>query len=238
MTKKYEISEEGLNEFREARKTNRDKSVERRLHALILHAEGNTGKKISEVTGYNEKYLYELYRKDLSGGIEAITGNHYGGNRRNMSYEEEEIFLSQFINEADGGHITDVKAIKAAYDKKVGHETGHGQIYTVCMNIFLENLSAAYPDDYIILVCDGPAWHKSGSLQLFQNIELMFIPPYTPEMNPIEQSWKELRARGFHNEVFQTLDKVVDRLCDTISSLTCETIRSITGRSWILSCFR
>lgn len=105
------------------------------------------------------------------------------------------------------------------------------------MNIFLEHLSAAYPDDYIILVCDGAAWHKSGSLQLFPNIELMFIPPYTPEMNPIEQIWKELRARGFHNEVFQTLDKVVDRLCDTIRSLTHETIRSITGRSWILSCF-
>ena len=131
MAKKYEICEEGLNELREARIRNRDKSVERRLYALILHAEGNTGKKVSELTGYNEKYLYELYRKYLSGGIEAITGNHYGGNRRNMSYEEEEIFLSQFINEADGGQITDVKAIKAAYDKKIGHETGHGQIYFV-----------------------------------------------------------------------------------------------------------
>ena len=108
---------------------------------------------------------------------------------------------------------------------------------TVCMNIFLEHLSAAYPDDYIILVCDGAAWHKSGSLRVYPNIELMFIPPYTPEMNPIEQIWKELRARGFHNEVFQTLDKVVDRLCNTIRCLTRETIRSITGRSWILSCF-
>ena len=82
MAKKYEISEEGLNELREARRTNRDKSVERRLHALILHAEGNTGKKVSELTGYNEKYLYKLYRKYLSGGIEAITGNHYGGGQR------------------------------------------------------------------------------------------------------------------------------------------------------------
>ena len=91
MAKKYEICEEGLNELREARIRNRDKSVERRLYALILHAEGNTGKMVSELTGYNEKYLYELYRKYLSGGIEAITGNHYGGNRRNMSYEEERL---------------------------------------------------------------------------------------------------------------------------------------------------
>ena len=108
---------------------------------------------------------------------------------------------------------------------------------TVCMNVFLEHLSASYPDDYIVLVCDGAAWHKSGTLKTFPNIELIFIPPYTPEMNPIEQIWKELRARGFHNEVFQTLGKVVDRLCDTICNLSADTIRSITGRSWIVGCF-
>ena len=55
-------------------------------------------------------------------------------------------------------------------------------------------------------------------------------PPYTPEMNPIEHIWKELRAGGFHNEVFQTLEKVVDRLCDIICDLSAETIRSITTR--------
>ena len=69
------------------------------------------------------------------------------------------------------------------------------------------------------------------------NIELIFIPPYTPEMNPIEQIWKEIRKRGFKNEVFKSLQKVVDRLCDTICSLSNETIKSITGRDWILFCF-
>ena len=105
------------------------------------------------------------------------------------------------------------------------------------MNIFLEHLSASYPEDYIVLVCDGAAWHKSGGLQVFPNIEILFIPPYTPEMNPIEQIWRELRARGFHNEVFQTLEKVVDHLCDTIYNLSNTTIHSITCRSWIKSCF-
>ena len=83
---------------------------------------------------------------------------------------------------------------------------------------------------------DGAAWHKSGTLQIFPNLELMFIPPYIPEINPIEQIWRELRARGFHNEVFQTLEKAVDRLCNTICNLTAETIHSITCRSWIVSC--
>ena len=56
-------------------------------------------------------------------------------------------------------------------------------------------------------------------------------------MNPIEQIWKEIRMRGFRNEVFKSLDKVIDRLCDTIVSLTSDVIKSITARKWILSNF-
>ena len=69
------------------------------------------------------------------------------------------------------------------------------------------------------------------------DIVLFHIPPYTPEMNPIEQIWKEIRKRGFRNEVFASLEKVVDRLCDTICSLTPNTIFSITGRDWIIKAF-
>ena len=88
-----------------------------------------------------------------------------------------------------------------------------------------------------LLCCDGAAWHKARSLIVPENIELFYIPPYTPEMNPIEQIWKELRKMGFRNEVFTTLEKVVDRLCDTILALTKDVVSSITSRSWILSCF-
>lgn len=108
---------------------------------------------------------------------------------------------------------------------------------TDCMNMFLNELSSTYPDDKIVLVCDGAARHKSEDLVIPKNISLIFIPPYTPEMNPIEQIWKEIRKRGFKNEVFQTLDNVVDRLCDTICSLSKDIIMSITGREWILSIF-
>lgn len=105
------------------------------------------------------------------------------------------------------------------------------------MNVFLRELSEQYPEDVILLCCDGAAWHKSKTLRLPDNIRLFHIPPYTPEMNPIEQIWKELRARGFHNEAFQTLEKVVDRLCDTICNLSADIIHTITCRDWIMSCF-
>ena len=108
---------------------------------------------------------------------------------------------------------------------------------TDCMNVYLRELSEAYPDDRIILVCDGAAWHKAGSLVIPENIGLLFIPPATPEMNPIEQIWKEIRKRGFRNEIFQTLEDVINRLCVTICSLSCSVIQSITGRDWIIKCF-
>ena len=108
---------------------------------------------------------------------------------------------------------------------------------TVCMNVFLQELSKQFADDVVLLCCDGAAWHKSKTLVVPENIVLFHIPPYTPEMNPIEQIWKEIRKRGFKNEVFATLSKVVDRLCDVIHDLPNSLIRSITARDWILQCF-
>lgn len=108
---------------------------------------------------------------------------------------------------------------------------------TVCMNIFLQELAEQFKDDVVLLCCDGAAWHKSKALVVPENVVLFFIPPYTPEMNPIEQIWKELRKRGFKNEIFATLEKVVLRLCDVISDLPENVIRNITGRNWILNCF-
>ena len=105
------------------------------------------------------------------------------------------------------------------------------------MNVFLQELSKAFPDDFILLVCDGARWHKSACLCVPDNIRITFIPPYTPEMNPIEQIWKEIRKRGFRNEVFQTLEKVIDRLCEVINDLSSADIKSITGRQWILDMF-
>ena len=92
---------------------------------------------------------------------------------------------------------------------------------------FLEELSQAYPNDYIILVMDNAVWHKSQTLEVPSNIEFTFIPPYTPEMNPIEQVWSEIRKCGFKNQTFPTLEAVIDRLQAVIQSLSHQTLKSI-----------
>ena len=110
---------------------------------------------------------------------------------------------------------------------------------------FMDTIAARFPEltvnEQKLGATDSTAedaqTYVDNKLHIPENIELFYIPPYTPEMNPIEQIWKELRITGFRNEVFATLEKVVDRLCDTICTLTSDTIKSITRRSWIINCF-
>ena len=127
---KYHFNEEDIQAIQAARRENQDKNAERRLRALELRAEERTGKEVAAITGYNLWYISKLAAKYCTGGLDAIIGSHHHGNHRNMSYEEETAFLEQFIDEAEG-RITNVSAVKAAYDKKIGRETGRGQIYYV-----------------------------------------------------------------------------------------------------------
>lgn len=106
-----------------------------------------------------------------------------------------------------------------------------------CMQIFLNQLRSAFPDDVIVLICNGAAWHKSAALKVPEGISILHIPPYAPEINPIEQIWRELRTQGFRNEVFTTLENVVNRLCETINHLSRYTIMSITQRKRIMDAF-
>ena len=136
-------------------------------------------------------------------------------------------------------HIREYRYVYGAVEPLTGESAFLVLPYsnTDCMNIFLRHLSEMYSNDKIIMVCDGASWHRSKALDIPPNIRIMFIPPATPEMNPVEQVWKEIRKIGFRNEIFQSLEKVVDRLCQTINSLSERTLKSITGRDWILGCF-
>ena len=136
-------------------------------------------------------------------------------------------------------HIREYRYVYGAVEPETGDSCFW--VMTRCdtesMNFFLKKLSEQFSNDYILLICDGAAWHKSNELIIPENIELFFIPPYTPEMNPIEQIWKEIRKRGFQNEIFDSLEAVVDKLCLIIKELPATVIKSITGRKWILSIF-
>ena len=131
MAKSYEISESQLLEIETARKKNRNKNIERRLYVLVMRAEGKSLEEISEKTGYHISTASKLIARYMRDGISAIAENHYKGNRRNMSFEEEAAILTPFIERAKRGEMVDIKEIAAAYQKAVPHKISDTQIYYV-----------------------------------------------------------------------------------------------------------
>lgn len=110
---------------------------------------------------------------------------------------------------------------------------------TQCMTIFLDEVSKQYPDDYILMVADNAPWHKSNGLFVPENMEIFPLLPYTPELNPIEMIWDEIREKFFKNKFFKTLNGVSDKLCEAIVHLidNKNIVKSITGWNWIISAF-
>ena len=108
---------------------------------------------------------------------------------------------------------------------------------TECMNIFLTEVSKQYPNDYILMVADNAGWHKSKGLIVPENIEIFPLLAYTPELNPIEMIWDEIREKFFTNKLFKTLGAVTDKLCEALVHLidNKNVVKSITGWDWILS---
>lgn len=129
--KMYRYTESDKEIIVRARRANRDKRAEKRLYALELRASGKSANEIAKITGFHPAYITQLTSKYRKGGIEVITGNHFGGNHRNLSFTEEAALLEPFRNAAQEGRIVEVSVIKAEYEKAVGHEIGGSQIYYV-----------------------------------------------------------------------------------------------------------
>ncbi len=110
---------------------------------------------------------------------------------------------------------------------------------THCMNIFLDEVSKQYPNDYILMVADNAPWHKSNGLIIPENIDIFPLSPYTPELNPIEMIWDEIREKFFKNKLFKTLSDVSDKLCEAIIHLIDNKaiVKSITEWNWIILAF-
>ena len=96
-----------------------------------MRAKGNTLAEIAQATGYSYSNITKLVRMYRADGLAAIVENHYGGNHRNMSYEEEAALLKPFEKKAEAGQIVEISEIKAAYQEAVGHTVGTSQIYYV-----------------------------------------------------------------------------------------------------------
>jgi hypothetical protein len=105
------------------------------------------------------------------------------------------------------------------------------------MNEFLLQVSQAHPNDFMVMVVDGASSHRSKDLRVPENIRLHKLPGYSPELNPQEHVWDELREKEFPNRVFDSMVGVLEQLKSGLPRLAGNTqaLRSLTAWPWIVS---
>jgi len=105
------------------------------------------------------------------------------------------------------------------------------------MSLFLALVASRHPDEFILMVMDQAGWHIAEALEVPSNMRILFLPPYSPELNPAEHIWKTLREGWFANTVFRDMRAVVNALCDGLRTLEfdLERTRSLAGFDWITS---
>jgi transposase len=103
------------------------------------------------------------------------------------------------------------------------------------MNLHLREIGRAVaPGAQAILVLDGAGWHTSHSLRPPANVTLLCLPPYAPELNPIENVWEYLRKNKLAIRLYETYDDIVDACCNAWTDLLAipDRLVSITTRQW------
>lgn len=107
---------------------------------------------------------------------------------------------------------------------------------TEMMNLHLTEISTQVAGGAIaVLICDGAGWHQQGgALVVPDNIALLHLPPYSPELNPMENVWDYLRQNKLCNLVWDSYDAIVDACTVAWNWLIAEPdrINSIGTRKW------
>ena len=111
------------------------------------------------------------------------------------------------------------------------------QMNTQRMNEFLAEVARHHPHDFIVMVVDGASSHRGKDLAVPENIRLLPLPAYSPELNPQEHLWDEIREKEFPNRVFDSLDGVKKQLRSGLVRLARDgaRVRSITAWPWIVT---
>ncbi len=108
---------------------------------------------------------------------------------------------------------------------------------TAQMAAFLSQVSQAHPQEFLVMVVDGASSHRAKELIVPENVRLISLPGYSPELNPQEHIWDEVREKTFPNLVLDRMAEVVERLKNGMTTLAAdaERVRSITAWPWIVS---
>jgi hypothetical protein len=106
---------------------------------------------------------------------------------------------------------------------------------TAAMSLHLAEIGCQVrPGAHAVLVLDGAGWHGAAALVLPENITLLPLPPYSPELNPVENVWQYLRQNQLSLRVWPDYEAIVETCCRAWNALMAmpDRIASITRREW------
>ena len=107
-------------------------------------------------------------------------------------------------------------------------------VNTALMNTFLAGLSGALaPDEHAVLVLDNAGWHVAKALTVPANVTLLFLPAYSPELNPAERLWSWLRSHHLANRVYADYDELLHETDRAWVALDAATIKRVCACPWI-----
>lgn len=158
-----------------------------------------------------------------------------------------------FQDEARFGRISDLRRCWAPFPQRpiVGHQVIREYLYALgavspfqgqlcslimpwvdaeTMSVFLAYVASQSPRHHILMFLDGAGWHHAHELRVPATVKLRFLPPYSPELNPVEPLWRHVRENHIGNRAFDTLDEVEECLSAALGQLIRqpETVRSIS----------
>ena len=108
---------------------------------------------------------------------------------------------------------------------------------TEAMELHLKEISKAVSEGaHAVIIIDGAGWHTTNALKVPENMSLLPLPPYSPELNPQENIWQYLRQNYLAGRIFKDYNAIVDAACNAWNALTNETgrITSIASRDWLM----
>jgi hypothetical protein len=110
-------------------------------------------------------------------------------------------------------------------------------VHTEAMGVFLAEVAQRHADEFILLVLDGAGWHRAKRLPIPANMKLIFLPAWSPQLNPVEHVWDEVREKWFSNRVFANMAALEEQLVTALTVLEDDPPRmaSLTGFDWIRS---
>lgn len=110
---------------------------------------------------------------------------------------------------------------------------------TLNMSAFLRHVALKHSDEFVVMVLDGAPSHRSKELVVPENMALVGLPPYSPELNPAERLWDDIREKEFANRVFDSLGAAIAQVARGLKRLenSPASLQSLTGWEWILRSF-